>query len=144
MQGLKVVAAGVVLGTAMTMGTVAMAADEDTREHGSKSYISSMPQSAVHASDLIGTSVRSRGSDGEEIGSVTDLVLDRHGQVTAVVVGVGGFLGVGEKEVAISWDRTELASGADGGERVVRIDADQSSLEEAPEYQSGEDSGMSE
>ena len=37
----------------------------------------------------------------EKIGVVTDLIMDSSGNVTTAVVGVGGFLGAGEKEVAV-------------------------------------------
>jgi sporulation protein YlmC with PRC-barrel domain len=36
-----------------------------------------------------------------KIGSVDDLLIDQQGRITAVLVGVGGFLGIGEKDVAI-------------------------------------------
>lgn len=48
------------------------------------------------------------GAEGESIGGVDDLLLDSNGQVMAVVVGVGGFLGIGEKDVAIANDQLEF------------------------------------
>src|SRR5690606_30985405 len=41
------------------------------------------------------------GANNERIGDVTNLLLSEDGQVVAVVVGVGGFLGIGEKSVAL-------------------------------------------
>jgi len=41
------------------------------------------------------------GPDNAHIGDVTDLVFDKNGKIMGVVVGVGGFLGIGEKNVAI-------------------------------------------
>ncbi|MCR4267065.1 PRC-barrel domain-containing protein [Nitratireductor sp. ZSWI3] len=62
------------------------------------------------ATDLIGKSVyNGTGEDAENIGKVTDLVLDESGDVVALVVGVGGFLGVGQKEVALEYDLAEWA-----------------------------------
>ncbi|MBB3948810.1 PRC-barrel domain-containing protein [Aureimonas jatrophae] len=53
------------------------------------------------------------GADSERIGEVTDLLLDREGRVIAVVVGIGGFLGLGEKDVAIGNDRLEFVLSQD-------------------------------
>jgi sporulation protein YlmC with PRC-barrel domain len=40
----------------------------------------------------------------KKIGEVKDLVLDRGGRITAAIISVGGFLGIGEKDVAVSFD----------------------------------------
>ena len=48
---------------------------------------------------LIGANVY--GANNETIGDVNDVLIGNDGQVRAVVIGVGGFLGVGEKNVAI-------------------------------------------
>ncbi len=53
------------------------------------------------------------GAGNENIGEVDDLLLDRNGQVVAIVVGVGGFLGIGEKDVAIANDQLEFVLGQD-------------------------------
>jgi sporulation protein YlmC with PRC-barrel domain len=41
------------------------------------------------------------GPDDKKVGDVTDVIFDKHGKVHGLVVGVGGFLGIGEKNVAI-------------------------------------------
>lgn len=53
-------------------------------------------------SKVVGANVYSTA--GDKIGDVNDLILDRNGKISGIVVGVGGFLGVGEKNVALSWD----------------------------------------
>jgi len=58
------------------------------------------------AEDLIGKDVVN--ADGKDIGEIDDLVLDQN-QVAHVVVGVGGFLGIGQKDVAIPVDRLQLS-----------------------------------
>jgi hypothetical protein len=60
------------------------------------------------ASKLIGTTVV--GPNNESIGDVNDVLMERDGHAAAVIVGVGGFLGIGEKDVAISFDHIELTS----------------------------------
>jgi sporulation protein YlmC with PRC-barrel domain len=56
--------------------------------------------------DLIGTNVRN--AQNEKIGDVEDVVFDRNGRVKGVVVGVGGFLGMGEKHVALAWNELQV------------------------------------
>jgi sporulation protein YlmC with PRC-barrel domain len=41
---------------------------------------------------------------GNKVGDVSDLIVDKDGRITAAIVGVGGFLGMDEKNVAISFD----------------------------------------
>jgi sporulation protein YlmC with PRC-barrel domain len=50
-------------------------------------------------SKLVGLDVY--GTDNEKIGDINEVLVDRQGNVDAVVIGVGGFLGIGEKNVAI-------------------------------------------
>lgn len=55
------------------------------------------------------------GANNESIGDIADIVIDRTGKVVAVVVGVGGFLGVGEKDVAVPFEALELVAGSNAG-----------------------------
>ena len=50
------------------------------------------------------------GPDNAHIGDVNDLLFDKSGKVVGLVIGVGGFLGIGEKAVAIEMDAFEVAS----------------------------------
>jgi sporulation protein YlmC with PRC-barrel domain len=52
------------------------------------------------------------GANGEEVGDVENVLADRQGHASAIVVGVGGFLGIGERQVAIPLDR--MSVGQDG------------------------------
>ncbi|SDG48251.1 PRC-barrel domain-containing protein [Pelagibacterium luteolum] len=72
------------------------------------------------ATEILGETIyNSTGDDAEAIGDVNDFVLDQNGEIGAVVVGVGGFLGIGQKNVAINWEDLELATDADGNNRLV-------------------------
>jgi sporulation protein YlmC with PRC-barrel domain len=62
------------------------------------------------ASRLVGTTVY--GSNNERIGDVNDVLMDREGRAQALVIGVGGFLGIGEKNVAVPFTSVEFSSGA--------------------------------
>lgn len=67
------------------------------------------------------------------IGNVNDLVFSSAGQIKAVVVGVGGLIGIAEKNVAIEFDDVELRSQGDGL-RIVIINTTLEALQAAPEF----------
>jgi uncharacterized protein YrrD len=67
---------------------------------------------------VIGSDLKSRPDD-ETIGAISDLVIDADGKIVAVIVEVGGFLGLGKKEVAISWDSVEHRMNEKGDEHVT-------------------------
>ncbi|MCZ4346658.1 PRC-barrel domain-containing protein [Devosia neptuniae] len=75
----------------------------------------------------------SAGDDAEEIGNVTDLVFTEDGKISAVVIGVGGFLGIGEKSVAVDFASLEFTVATDNTERwVLPTTADE--LNNAPDF----------
>lgn len=55
------------------------------------------------ASKLMGLDVYNDAN--EKLGDINELILDKNGKVAAVVIGVGGFLGMGEHDIAISMDK---------------------------------------
>ena len=62
------------------------------------------------ATNIVGESVyNGTAEDAESIGKVTDVVFDKDGQARSVVIGVGGFLGVGAKNVAFDYDKLQWA-----------------------------------
>lgn len=79
-----------------------------------------------------------RNAAGEEIGDVNDLVLSGDGQVSGVVIGVGGFLGIGEKDVAIESSRIEITETEDGELQLV-LDVTEEELDAAPEFLTAEE-----
>lgn len=94
-------------------------------------------------SRVIGTTVVSAGN--ETIGDVSDVVIGPDGRAVALVIGVGGFLGIGEKSVAVPLERIEMqpllasASEPDGKRHTpdkVILRATRSELQAAPEFRS--------
>lgn len=63
-------------------------------------------QTGWRASKLVGLNVYN--SANESVGSINDILTDKSGKITAVVIGVGGFLGVGEHLVAVPFDRVQF------------------------------------
>jgi hypothetical protein len=69
-------------------------------QHGANArVITQQSPSQWLGSKLIGTDVL--GPDNEKIGAVSDVLIDKSGKVDALVVGVGGFLGIGAKDIAL-------------------------------------------
>ena len=60
------------------------------------------------ASKVVGLSVYN--DKNESVGSINDLLMDKGGAIKAVVIGVGGFLGVGEHLVAVPLDKVKFES----------------------------------
>jgi sporulation protein YlmC with PRC-barrel domain len=85
------------------------------------------------ATELIGRSVVNTAN--ETIGDVNDLITDANGKTIAAVIGVGGFLGIGEKDVAIRFEDLRFARDGDNDIKVT-VNIDKSALALAPDYQS--------
>ena len=83
------------------------------------------------ASDVIGQAVTSPG--GEEIGTVQDLLLSEDNRVVGVIIGVGGFLGFGEKALAVEADRVIKATTLDSGVQLM-LNHSREQLAQAPEF----------
>jgi sporulation protein YlmC with PRC-barrel domain len=58
------------------------------------------------ASKLMGLDVYNEAN--EKLGDVNEIILDKSGKVSAVVIGVGGFLGMGEHDIAVSMDKLKF------------------------------------
>src|SRR4051812_6154869 len=71
------------------------------------------PGQMLASRQLIGATVV--GPNNERVGDVNDVLLDRNGQAVAIVVGVGGFLGIGEKDVAVSFREVQFTPRNQGG-----------------------------
>lgn len=91
-------------------------------------------QGQVLASNLIGESVyNGTGDNAEKVGDVNDVLMSSDGKAQAVVIGVGGFLGVGEKDVAVQFDRLNWGVDKDNDKRLT-IQASKDDLKSAPSF----------
>jgi len=95
-------------------------------------FLSKQESGDLLASNLIGQAVHN--SQDEVIGDINDLVTDESGKVIAVLVGSGGFLGLGEKDVALGFEDLRFARDEDGTIKVV-ANVSQETLASAPDYQ---------
>jgi hypothetical protein len=72
-------------------------------------FINSQPSDQYLASKFKGTNVL--GPDNQKIGDVGDILFDKDGKIRAYVVSVGGFLGLGSKNVALEPSAFEVVAG---------------------------------
>ncbi len=83
------------------------------------------------ASETMGQTVYNRTND--KLGEIQELLIEGNGQVVAAVIGMGGFLGMGERDVAINYRALQITRDPDGKSRLV-VDADKATLLNAPAY----------
>jgi sporulation protein YlmC with PRC-barrel domain len=82
-------------------------------------------------SKLVGASVIN--TKNESIGDINDLVIGSDGRVDQVIVGVGGFLGLGERNVALKFRELDMKMNTNGS-LVVATDLSKTQLEELPAW----------
>jgi sporulation protein YlmC with PRC-barrel domain len=87
-----------------SMGTTAQAAPDAA---GSATYLTEQAENHISVNDFLGQPIYT--ADNQSIGDINDLLVQDDGGVVAAVVGVGGFLGIGEKNVAIPFDKITIS-----------------------------------
>lgn len=102
------------------------------------------------ASDLIGMRIYASENDMEtgttinvgdnqewdDLGEINDLFVTRDGEVAAVILGIGGFLGIGERDVAVDMSEIRFVNeDGENGEFFLVINASQAELENAPAFE---------
>jgi sporulation protein YlmC with PRC-barrel domain len=92
--------------------------------------IGGLPAGALPVSDYYNQSVYDTRDN--KIGDVNDMLLDESGKINAVIVGVGGFLGVGEKNVAVPFSALKVAE--KDGSRYLVLETTKEALQTAPGY----------
>jgi sporulation protein YlmC with PRC-barrel domain len=70
---------------------------------------------------------------GQSIGDLNDILMDKDGRIKAVVVGVGGFLGLGEKNVAVDFEQLQQHGGISPNKIVLNMSEQE--LRSAPAFQ---------
>jgi hypothetical protein len=115
-------------------GVTVFSQDRPTTPMTSQNGYVTGSQGQVLASTLIGKSVYSgQGEEAKKVGDVNDVLMSSDGKAEAIVIGVGGFLGVGEKDVAIQFDRLHWTVDKDNSKRLS-IAASKTDLESAPAF----------
>lgn len=86
----------------------------------------------------IGSPIYSAG--GEKMGDVKDVLFDRTGKIRTVVIGVGGFLGLGEKRVAVPFEVVTYVD--ENNQRRIVVPLSKEDLQNAPAYKVSEKTTM--
>ncbi|WP_187968373.1 PRC-barrel domain-containing protein [Aquibium microcysteis] len=118
--------------TAAGQQTAPAAGTDETRTAAiDRSTLQPMAAEDLTAENIIGSTVY--GNNEENVGEVGDLVMSQDGQIDAVIIDVGGFLGIGEKEVAVGMDNLEFMLD-ENGNRYLYTPFTQEQLEAQPAY----------
>jgi hypothetical protein len=104
---------------------------------GAAGFTQMQKQNQWMGSDLIGAKVVNNAN--ESIGEINDLLVDENGMVQAAVIGVGGFLGIGEKDVAVPFKELKVTRQSDGDIDKVSANFNKDQLKQAPEFKTVED-----
>jgi sporulation protein YlmC with PRC-barrel domain len=86
---------------------------------------------SINASNLVGLKVEN--GDGDVVGKVGEVVLEKDGNVEGVVVDVGGFLGIGVHPVLLNWHDLQL-NGSQGEVKAL-VNATKARLKALPAYE---------
>lgn len=126
--------------TNMAAGTTTTpAGTAATAPAASGEYVATLANDQFLSGDLVGDNVYSGpAADADNIGNINDLVIASNGQVEAFVVGVGGFLGIGEKNVGVPFDNISMNADPQGEPRAV-LAASKEQLTNAPAFEEGDD-----
>jgi sporulation protein YlmC with PRC-barrel domain len=93
-------------------------------------FITTQGATEWRANNYIGQPVVN--ASGEKIGDVNDLLFDKGGKISTVIIGVGGFLGMGEKQVGMAYDTLTYTD--KDGQRVITVPLTKEALLAAPAF----------
>ncbi|MEJ2116969.1 MAG: PRC-barrel domain-containing protein [Alphaproteobacteria bacterium] len=113
-----------VMAIALAVPMAAQAADNKTP------YLSTQAATEWRMANYLGQPVVN--SEGEKIGKIYDVLFSKEGHVKTVVIGVGGFLGMGSKLVAVPFE--VVTYGEKDGNRVITAAITKESLKTAPVF----------
>ncbi|MDI6836423.1 MAG: PRC-barrel domain-containing protein [Rhizobiaceae bacterium] len=100
-------------------------------------YLTKQTETQVSANEFIGQPIYN--GENESIGDINDLIIEEKGGIVAAVVGVGGFLGIGEKDVAVPMDKITITHEADSNDLKLTTMETADALKAAPEFQTLDD-----
>jgi sporulation protein YlmC with PRC-barrel domain len=106
-------------------------AQQPAQSTGSMPTVTVDASKAVLATSFIGSSVFT--ANNENIGDINDLIFDEKGSIQAVIIGVGGFLGMGEKDVAMPLDKITVTRDETNAIKLT-VQATREDLDKAPAF----------
>ncbi len=144
---------------ALMLGTSAFASDANTSANTMLNTYAAEQPGDVFATEFIGMRIYSAESewssweegarvepganaDWDDIGEVDDVIIGDDGQVKAVLLGVGGFIGIGEKKIAVPMDQIKTVYEGEGDDYFLVVSTNKETLTNAEPFQRAEDSEM--
>ena len=131
---MKALTSALLLGTLLVSGPAiaaqdtAQPSDQTTNQRSNESdQTLTQLQGGLPVSDYYNQNVYD--TNDNKIGDVKDLILEKGGKVNAAIVGVGGFLGAGEKDVAVPFDQLQLKE--KNGDRYLVMNTNKDALNRA-------------
>ena len=118
-----------VLCTTAVIAVLAVPAIADTMSNAR--MMGQMPSDLVTVTDWYKQNVYDPKDN--KIGEVMDVLIDKSGKVTSLIIGVGGFLGAGEKEVAVPFDAVHVTS-KDNNRWYLVMNTTKDDLKSAPGF----------
>ena len=104
--------------------TGAVAADKFVTKQSPDQFLASK----FKGTDVIGT-------DDKKIGDVSDILFDKDKKILAYIVGVGGFLGIGQKDVALDPAAFQQVPGSSANDYKLRLSMTKDELKNAPTFE---------
>jgi len=90
------------------------------------------------STDLQGADVMTKTK--EKLGDIEEVAVDTDGRFCYVAISVGGFLGIGERMVAVPWDALQFSlAGAKNDTKLITLDSTKEQLGRAPEYSNADE-----
>ncbi len=113
---------------ALMAATVAIA---EPMKLGTTGAVTTQSATDYRSTKLVGTNVYN--SAGESIGEVNDIIMDANGSTKAVIVSVGGFLGMGTRYVAVPFSSLKVAREPSGTIKLT-MESTKETLKAMPEF----------
>jgi sporulation protein YlmC with PRC-barrel domain len=104
----KYLAAALLTTALLTCTASAQTANKTAAADSAAATASTHKEGEWRASKLVGVNVYNDAN--EKIGDINDVILDKAGKVENVILGVGGFLGMGEHYVAVAYDKLKWSN----------------------------------
>jgi sporulation protein YlmC with PRC-barrel domain len=101
--------------------------------NGGQKFITEESGQQMLSSNLVGMSVTN--SNNDDIGKIDNLLLNKDGELTGVVVSVGGFLGIGSKHIALPMSEVQI----NPGQKKAMVSLSKDDLKSAPDFKTKEE-----
>ena len=119
---------------ALALATTAASAQAPQRKGGAAAQtLTSVPANSWTVNNWYKQNIYDPSDNN--IGDIKDVLVDRAGKITALIVGVGGFLGIGAKDVALTMQSFEIMPAKDGSEVKLKLPMTQEEIKQAANFE---------